>query len=101
MHSLATDGCRCCSWQHTLHWVWCNRVLLAFEVRNHWVCGAYLQDVTTGDTLCDEKKPIILERMEFPDPVIKVRRLRLTYSDGPVSASYSHFGSRAVQQSMC
>jgi len=29
--------------------------------------------VTTGDTLCDEKKPIILERMEFPDPVIKVR----------------------------
>jgi hypothetical protein len=31
-----------------------------------------LQDVTTGDTLCDEKKPIILERMEFPDPVIKV-----------------------------
>ena len=32
-----------------------------------------LQDVTTGDTLCDEKQPIILERMEFPDPVIKVR----------------------------
>ena len=32
-----------------------------------------MQDVTTGDTLCDEKQPIILERMEFPDPVIKVR----------------------------
>ena len=26
----------------------------------------------TGDTLCDEKKPIILERMQFPDPVISV-----------------------------
>ena len=25
-----------------------------------------------GDTLCDEKKPIVLERMEFPDPVIKI-----------------------------
>lgn len=34
---------------------------------------AGLQDVTTGDTLCDERKPIVLERMEFPDPVIKVR----------------------------
>lgn len=30
------------------------------------------QDVVTGDTLCDEKAPILLERMEFPDPVIKV-----------------------------
>jgi elongation factor G len=27
---------------------------------------------TTGDTLCDEDKPIVLERMEFPDPVIEV-----------------------------
>lgn len=30
------------------------------------------QDVVTGDTLCDEKAPIILERMEFPEPVIKI-----------------------------
>lgn len=30
------------------------------------------KDVGTGDTLCDEKKPIILEKMEFPDPVIRV-----------------------------
>ncbi len=29
-----------------------------------------LKDVTTGDTLCDIDKPIILERMEFPEPVI-------------------------------
>lgn len=31
-----------------------------------------LKDTTTGDTLCDEAKPIILEKMEFPEPVIKV-----------------------------
>jgi elongation factor G len=31
-----------------------------------------LKDVTTGDTLCDQDKPIILERMEFPEPVISV-----------------------------
>jgi elongation factor G len=31
-----------------------------------------LKDVTTGDTLCDIKQPITLERMEFPDPVISV-----------------------------
>ncbi len=31
-----------------------------------------LKDTTTGDTLCDPAKPVILERMEFPDPVIEV-----------------------------
>jgi elongation factor G len=31
-----------------------------------------LKDVTTGDTLCDQAKPIVLERMEFPEPVISV-----------------------------
>ncbi|MBR3494263.1 MAG: elongation factor G [Clostridia bacterium] len=31
-----------------------------------------LKDTTTGDTLCDEKSQIILESMEFPDPVIEV-----------------------------
>ena len=31
-----------------------------------------LKDVTTGDTLCDMKQPITLERMEFPEPVISV-----------------------------
>ncbi|WP_290522965.1 elongation factor G [Alcanivorax sp.] len=31
-----------------------------------------LKDITTGDTLCDLNKPIVLERMEFPDPVISV-----------------------------
>ena len=31
-----------------------------------------LKNTTTGDTLCDEKKPVILESMEFPEPVIEV-----------------------------
>ena len=31
-----------------------------------------LKDTTTGDTLCDAQKPIILERMEFPEPVIEI-----------------------------
>ncbi len=30
-----------------------------------------LKNTTTGDTLCDEKHPVILEKMEFPDPVIE------------------------------
>ena len=31
-----------------------------------------MKNVTTGDTLCDISKPVILEKMEFPDPVIEV-----------------------------
>ncbi len=31
-----------------------------------------LKDTATGDTLCDEKQPVLLESMEFPDPVIRV-----------------------------
>jgi len=37
------------------------------------ICGIVgLKDTTTADTLCDQKKPVILESMEFPDPVIQV-----------------------------
>jgi elongation factor G len=36
------------------------------------VALAGLKSTTTGDTLCDANKPIILERMEFPEPVIEV-----------------------------
>ena len=36
------------------------------------VALAGLKDTTTGDTLCDPQAPVILERMEFPDPVIEV-----------------------------
>ena len=34
--------------------------------------GVGFKNVTTGDTLCDEKNPVILESMEFPEPVIRV-----------------------------
>ncbi|WP_373087670.1 elongation factor G [Sneathiella sp.] len=36
------------------------------------VAIAGLKDTTTGDTLCDAAKPVILERMEFPEPVIEI-----------------------------
>jgi len=36
------------------------------------VAIAGLKDTTTGDTLCDAMEPVILERMEFPDPVIEI-----------------------------
>ena len=43
------------------------------EVRAGDIAAAVgLKDVTTGDTLCDPDKLIILERMEFPEPVISV-----------------------------
>jgi len=43
------------------------------EVRAGDIAAAVgLKDVTTGDTLCDMNKVIILERMEFPEPVISV-----------------------------
>jgi elongation factor G len=36
------------------------------------VALAGLKETTTGDTLCDPTKPVILERMEFPEPVIQI-----------------------------
>ncbi|MGH6864010.1 MAG: elongation factor G, partial [Methylocella sp.] len=36
------------------------------------VALAGLKDTRTGDTLCDQNKPVILERMEFPEPVIEI-----------------------------
>jgi elongation factor G len=36
------------------------------------VALAGLKEVRTGDTLCDQQKPVILEKMEFPDPVIEI-----------------------------
>jgi elongation factor G len=36
------------------------------------VALAGLKDTRTGDTLCDMQKPVILEKMEFPDPVIEI-----------------------------
>ena len=43
------------------------------EVYTGEICGVVgFKDTTTGDTLCDDKHPIILEKMEFPEPVIQV-----------------------------
>ncbi len=47
------------------------------EERNEIFCGDIaaavgLKNVTTGDTLCDENHPIVLESMHFPDPVISI-----------------------------
>ncbi len=36
------------------------------------VALAGLKETTTGDTLCDPLKPVILERMEFPEPVFQI-----------------------------
>jgi elongation factor G len=36
------------------------------------ICAAGLRDTTTGDTLCDPANPIVLEAIEFPEPVIKI-----------------------------
>ncbi|KAE9459436.1 hypothetical protein C3L33_08647, partial [Rhododendron williamsianum] len=44
------------------------KVALAGDI----IALAGLKDTITGETLCDSEKPIVLERMEFPDPVIKV-----------------------------
>ena len=45
------------------------------------VALAGLKETTTGDTLCDPLKPVILERMEFPDPVIEIAIEPKTKSD--------------------
>jgi len=45
------------------------------------VAGLGFKNVTTGDTLCDKNDPIILERMEFPEPVIHVAIEPKTKSD--------------------
>jgi elongation factor G len=52
---------------HANHREDCNEIYSGDIVAN-----VGIKDKTTGDTLRDEKTPIILEKMEFPDPVIKV-----------------------------
>ena len=49
-----------------------NRKEIEFLYSGDIAAVVGLKDTTTGDTLCDEKAPIILESMEFPDPVISV-----------------------------
>nr|PIE31857.1 MAG: elongation factor G [Ilumatobacter coccineus] len=45
------------------------------------VAGLGFKEVTTGDTLCDRRNPVILEKMEFPEPVIHVAIEPKTKSD--------------------
>lgn len=49
-----------------------NRKEIEFLYSGDIAAVVGLKDTTTGDTLCDDKAPIILESMEFPDPVISV-----------------------------
>jgi elongation factor G len=59
----------------------CGRMLLMHANNREDIKEAYagdivalagLKEVRTGDTLCDPNKPVILERMEFPEPVIEI-----------------------------
>lgn len=49
-----------------------SREDVKFALTGDIVALAGLKDTITGETLCDPEKPIVLERMDFPDPVIKV-----------------------------
>jgi elongation factor G len=49
-----------------------NRAELKEIYAGNIAAAVGLKTATTGDTLCDEKAPVILERMDFPDPVISV-----------------------------
>ncbi len=58
-----------------------NREDLEVAMAGDIVAGLGFKNVTTGDTLCDRSHPIILERMEFPEPVIHVAIEPKTKSD--------------------
>ncbi len=49
-----------------------NRTDIAQVYAGDIAAAVGLKNTTTGDTLCDEKHPIMLESMEFPEPVIRV-----------------------------
>eukprot|EP01025_Chloroclados_australasicus_P065154 TRINITY_DN883_c0_g1_i1.p1 TRINITY_DN883_c0_g1~~TRINITY_DN883_c0_g1_i1.p1 ORF type:complete len:768 (-),score=132.30 TRINITY_DN883_c0_g1_i1:339-2642(-) len=49
-----------------------SREDVKFAMAGDIVAIGGLKDVVTGETLCSEKNPIILEKMDFPDPVIKI-----------------------------
>jgi elongation factor G len=49
-----------------------NREEIKWASAGDIVAVVGLKETTTGDTLCDPAKPVVLERMEFPDPVIEV-----------------------------
>ena len=49
-----------------------HREEIKFAAAGDIVALVGLKETTTGDSLCDQKEPIVLERMEFPDPVIEI-----------------------------
>ncbi|MEL6336953.1 MAG: elongation factor G, partial [Pseudomonadota bacterium] len=49
-----------------------SREEIDFAAAGDIVAIAGLKDTTTGDTLCDASKPVVLETMSFPDPVIEI-----------------------------
>ena len=49
-----------------------NREEIAEAYAGDIVAFVGMKDTTTGDTLCDAAKPVVLERMEFPEPVIEI-----------------------------
>ncbi|MGH1398706.1 MAG: elongation factor G [Alphaproteobacteria bacterium] len=49
-----------------------NREELSIAHAGDIVAFVGMKDTTTGDTLCDQQKPVVLERMEFPEPVIEI-----------------------------
>merc|ERR1719310_1851190 len=49
-----------------------DRTDVEFAVAGDIVAIVGCKDTTTGETLCDPDSPVILEKMEFPEPVIKV-----------------------------
>ncbi|USO04955.1 MAG: elongation factor G [Rhodospirillales bacterium] len=49
-----------------------NREELSIAHAGDIVAFVGMKDTTTGDTLCDKDKPVVLERMEFPEPVIEI-----------------------------
>ena len=66
------------------------------------ICAVGLRDTTTGDTLCDPAHPIVLEAIEFPDPVIQIAIEPKTKADqerlGEVAAEARERGSFVPRQ---
>ena len=63
---------------------------------------AGLKDARTGDTLCDPQKPVILEKMEFPDPVIEIAVEPKTKADQEKLGAWRCSGWRPrIRRSAC
>ena len=59
------------------------------------------KDVTTGDSLCDENHPIILEKMEFPEPVISVAVEPKTKADQEKMGTAFNAWRKKIRHSKC